>query len=411
MALSTLPTEIWHHILAVATAVPGALDVGPRDPFHAPPRLPFFDEQNALQDSLKIKGSLSRVCKVWRALVEPYLYEAIVIGPRGASTLPSLAAALLKSKKQAEQRASSETCPLGNWTRRLDLRMHEHRAIELGSLASVVGCLPNLSILAVYVTEPIYAHVQMPRNVVEALIQTCASSLQIIHCCSDRLHFSRADWKELLAASPSLRHIHHETFAPPTLREDAQSITLRSSWAEPPANWVHIASSFKDLHYLRYISAYEDDLSLRTALLLFGRSLRILELDRYSNATSSNPVFGLQNVSDLCPALEKLTLQFLAWEETAELERLPKTVTHLGVRCYSWSTTGEQYADLFETLRYVDAESLREIWFLDDARSYDLRVRYPGALRVGLGVCEERTWELKDSVGNPFTLGDIRIHH
>jgi hypothetical protein len=396
----SLPIEVWKQILGWATAVPGALDVDPYDPFGTYPRLPFFQEQKALRDSLQIKNALTKVCRSWRDLIIPYLYEAIIISPRGGNTLPILAATLVESRGRSQQMPSAGNQPLGNHTRRLELRIHEHRSVELGSLAEVISCLPNLAILVIFLTEPIYAHVPMPRIVTEALIQTCAPSLQVVHACNDRLHFSRADWKELLASSPSLRHIHHETFAPPTVREDARSLTVRSSWAEAPTHWVPGASSFDDLHYLRYVAAYEMNITMRTTLLLFGRSLRYLEIDRYSNATAFEAVLELSHVCELCPVLQKLVLQLTEWEDLANGECLPSTVTHLGLRCNEYFTTAEQCQSLFEAFRYIEAEALQEIRFLDEHSCTDLRVQFPIALKIGLNLFAYRGWQMSDYAGN-----------
>ena len=148
-AFSEIPNEVLLRIFEWAAFVPGALETDVCDPFETlqPLRFDMGHQIKSLQIALDTKLSLVRVCKRWRTLAMPILYEAVVI--HGHDGLFSLCQDLNNPNLQ-------QAPDLGWWVRRMDLILHdlvgETEEFEddiLSMIAHVFSRLPNLRILVI----------------------------------------------------------------------------------------------------------------------------------------------------------------------------------------------------------------------------------------------------------------------
>ncbi|TFY54445.1 hypothetical protein EVG20_g9701 [Dentipellis fragilis] len=78
--LHRTPPEIWLSIFEYATFVPHAFDTDGADPFDVPGSPTPFDDsvERRLEASLSTRQSLVLVCRLWRDLATPLLYQAVI---------------------------------------------------------------------------------------------------------------------------------------------------------------------------------------------------------------------------------------------------------------------------------------------------------------------------------------------
>lgn len=78
---TSLPLELWACIFRLATHIPGAFDTSFRSPWDFWPELYSSDDfyLKHYSKSMRVKLSLMTVCKRWHALVQPLVFESVVI--------------------------------------------------------------------------------------------------------------------------------------------------------------------------------------------------------------------------------------------------------------------------------------------------------------------------------------------
>src|ERR1700733_13832790 len=154
IAISLLP-EIWLYIFDLATHVPGNLEADDVNANLMHPK--YVQSQRRLwKHSLITACCLVRVCRIWKILASRFLHRSIIID-RGRKLRP-LCRSLVESRREAHENKDGDgnVQPLGWWTTRLDLDLHDnvhHHVIknpgspeQLEDLAEVIDCLPNLTV-------------------------------------------------------------------------------------------------------------------------------------------------------------------------------------------------------------------------------------------------------------------------
>ena len=153
-----LPNEIWRHIFELATHVPGVLDPVFHDPFES--EAPFNlgigwrykdQERHSILKSTNAKSIFVRVCRRWRALALPLLYQVVVIRESSDADWHPNDLTSLCSVFNANQVEGLTDVPIpGSYVRRLDMS-----ALDLGArgtaqkLSKLIASFTNLRILSV----------------------------------------------------------------------------------------------------------------------------------------------------------------------------------------------------------------------------------------------------------------------
>lgn len=162
-----LPTEIWRRILAYTIRLSGSCACDLEDPFAAP----YMNEEYPEVDPgiFEDRKSLSLVCSAWRAMVIEIVAEYIVIYSGKELT------AILK---QFEASKTSGGKGLGDWTRRIDLKILGSYSVQ--HVVRLLRCTPNLVIYVNkngLITSP---EKRAPPEILHALVKHCGPSLRRI---------------------------------------------------------------------------------------------------------------------------------------------------------------------------------------------------------------------------------------
>ncbi|KDQ58754.1 hypothetical protein JAAARDRAFT_34611 [Jaapia argillacea MUCL 33604] len=395
---SLLPPEIWLVIFDHATAVPQALDTHFRDPFDLPPPLSGRQVQKNIFDSLVTKRYLVRVCKDWYQLASRFLYREILIG-RG-HTLVSLRSTLLESHRRAEESATQTegtkfTPSLGRYTLRFELATRTHTTLkdmtpttELETLIDIFRCLPNLQILIMATGGGPYPHI--PPGVLSSLGSRCGQSLRVIRWYRHPYPNS-SQWAQLLRTTPNLRILRFATLDNNLGRLQSGSPLPYLMSLEQVSGSDTLSTTMPpnqtSLHHLSIFALYPPILLLHS----YGPQLTCITLITF------DPNDPLDLLSNTCPNLTKIIIHLQSPHTLPS--RLPKTITHLGLRFDMGNLNKREARIVFEALKAINGPNLKVVRFLDRRCIDRVREYQPKIFAWGVELLAEINYRVEDCNG------------
>ncbi|KAF8626210.1 hypothetical protein AX15_004900 [Amanita polypyramis BW_CC] len=301
------------------------------------------DHQRTLRRSLRTKLALVHVCRAWKALASSLLYENIIIGRGGY--LPAICSVLEASRRQSLQQDPDETCPLGHWTKRLDIALRDSSRPadeELALLADIVYCLPNLEIVTFSLSSIQYAQDDFsPCFILRALASTCAPSLKYIHWFRDTLVPDGQDLCALLRKTPNLRSFRTPLVSVRNCEESDEKLVHTSIMTVHAERSIAddldypVPPQVMDLPSLRQLSfvvpLFSTDARWAKFLETHGPRLQHIQVLIYSASSHLQP--DLAHVATSCSNLIRLDFVFSQWLHMPFPVTLPPTVQHLGIFC------------------------------------------------------------------------------
>ncbi|KDQ58761.1 hypothetical protein JAAARDRAFT_206611 [Jaapia argillacea MUCL 33604] len=385
--------------------LPQALDTHFRDPFDLPPPLSGGQVQKNIFDSLATKRYLVRVCKDWYQLASRFLYREIIIG-RG-HTLVSLRSTLLESHWRAEESATQAeetqfTPFLGQYTLRFEIATRIRPGLEdttviseLETLIDIFRCLPNLQICIMAKGGPYHPiKLQFPLGVLSSLGSYCGKSLRVIRW-HRYPHPTAPQWTQLLHTTSNLRILRFPS-------HDSNRGKLQSGHPLPHLMSLEGAESSDVLLGTAlpnqiYPSLYHLSISpfLPPTFLLnsYGPQLTLITITRHTTDETINLL------STACPNLTKLVIHFSSPPNFPS--RLPKSITHLGLRC---NTRNRNIYDsharpVFEGLKSIQVPNLQVVRFLDRRFIEVVRDFNPNRFAWGVELLAETRYRIEDCDG------------
>ncbi|KAF9230519.1 hypothetical protein BU15DRAFT_83527 [Melanogaster broomeanus] len=370
--LSVLPVELWLEILHHATFVPGTLEP---DIYHQTGTLgAYFNYRyySVMLDALRTKCSLTLVCKRWRNLCTPLLYQSILI--RDTRCLEVLAVTLARSRGQCSVSDDTSARPLGSFTTRLDLAQTLWREDDSDLLRRIMGGLPNLSVFSVSATG--WATLGTSRCIIDDIL-SFAPHLRVLDW-TWGIH--PQDFERLLNNTPRLRMLrcldiplHHfatgDLLVAPPARIVVANITNLSIY-EPfnPRGFCSylIFPSLRDLSCHLWIQNTTTASAQEWFFERHGRNLTSLHLQQYASSPANN-TRDLLWINERCPALRTLTISLRDWLELpVDPVNIP-SIEFLGLRCALEGLRRRHYKVLFRFFESLDETSstLRTVQFLD----------------------------------------------
>jgi hypothetical protein len=408
--LPFIPPELWLVILQISTWVPGVLEPDIYLTSDEPRRVVTRQQQRLLKDSLVTKRYIVRVCKQWRTMATPFLYESIIIG-RGR-TLSSLCSALVDSRRKTNH-SSPDHHPLGWYTKRLDVAMrdqgHHSAASELDFLAEAIRCLPNLTITMFSVRAPRYVKHPMPASIMNALADTCGPSLRVVDFSESVLHPFRHDWRTLLTAAPHLRILRGPETTPVSLDNikppdnlpflsELTALVLASPNSKEYLTEENHFPSLREFEFHCFFPPLWD--TWAGPLGVFGHNLTMVHLN--FNVAPAYLQGEMNVLSEHCPNLTRLILSLKVWEQLIDRLVLP-SVPYLALRCWQYQAPSAVYRSLFSSLSTMFGPTLQTVRLCDHHNVTDLRVRHARVLAQGLEQISCCSFRLEDHEGQLFT--------
>lgn len=199
MPISLLPAELLLRIFDLVTFVPHSLDVETADPFVQARQLGFNrllfpinlqDDVFAVRTSLLTKSIISRVCRQWHSLVQPFLYE--ILSFNDEQSLVELHERireheLLQSDGAAELETDSGLeLKLQRYTKRLDITLRRPNSLNDQDFESAFSCLVKhlcrLEISIIFSNNQVLGRnrPEIPVYIVEAFHSSCLFTLRKI---------------------------------------------------------------------------------------------------------------------------------------------------------------------------------------------------------------------------------------
>lgn len=414
-AFSEIPNEVLLRIFEWAAFVPGALETDVCDPFETlqPLKFDMGHHIESLQMALDTKLSLVRVCKRWRTLAMPILYEAVSI--HGFDGLFSLCQDLNNPNLQPAP-------DLGWWVRRMDLTLNdlvgESEETEddvLAMIAHALGRLPNLRILVVSIdtsaVEDMDVDDDSPPNrpiadlVCDAIGANCMPSLRRLSWES----IPRPDGRiftTLLGTQPNLRTVmiggsDGADICPGSLPQLPHLDFITLIHGDDEGHGVSGSASFPTLRQVHIRWVDEDFDCIRQFLAFQAPRLTTSYISLHE--TTGDSLYPVLETN--CQNLSRLVLFGLKWRDFLHEEPMlpfPSRVTHLGISCKQTRASDQEYGALFTWIIARMHQSIRMIRFMDASVSEDLRHRHSGILAHALSQFSGRNIRVEDSEGNNF---------
>ena len=413
-AFSEIPNEVLLRIFEWAAFVPGALETDVCDPFETlqPLRFDMGHQIKSLQMALDTKLSLVRVCKRWRTLAMPILYEAVVI--HGHDGLFSLCQDLNNPNLQ-------QAPDLGWWVRRMDLILHdlvgETEEFEddiLSMIAHVFSRLPNLRILVISINASTIEDMDVDddsppnRPIVDLICGTigahCMPSLRRLSWESEPRPDGRI-FTALLGRQLNLQTVmigggDGADICPATLPQlpYLDFITLIHG------DNGHGVSGTASFHTLRqvHIRWVDEDFDCIQQFLAF-QAPRLTTSYISLHETTGDSLYPVLERN--CPNLSRLVLIGLVWRDFLHDEPklpFPSRITHLGISCKQSRASDQVYSNLLTWIVARMPRSIRIIRFMDASVSEDLRHRHSGILAHALSQFSSSNIRVEDNEGNNF---------
>ncbi|KAI0260289.1 hypothetical protein BC834DRAFT_973549 [Gloeopeniophorella convolvens] len=402
-SLPNLPSELWLCIFDLATDVSGLYDVEMPDPYDEPLAAHTLlfgpaEENRAIRKACAVKRSLVLVCKRWRVLATPLLYQTLHIGR--LHSLSSLSSTLRSSKHE------HRTDGLGSHARRVDLafRSPGEEGVEgfvtndlEQDLCDIISCIPNLQIFVIGVSRQRTPNWPMtiPGRVLPCLGKTCGRSLRSI-AWRDNYGFSPTDedLRALLLQAPNLRTLAGADI--PLDSGAAHAVTYAEFYFPSRTHPATQAPACPHLHHALLSSSERlpegAPLASATALLAAAPGLRTVCL--YELTTDSL-------VSALHAAgVRRIVLRYRGWTMFRQELQVHSGVTHLGVAIEQAQAPARMYARFFAWLaEHVEKlPRLQVVRLLNPHGARDLS-KHVGRLRAGLVWMEARKIRFEDPHG------------
>lgn len=321
--LPNLPTEVWLLIFRLATEVPYALLPRTESPFDLPCRPTYKEMRTELSRSLITKRYMVLVCKAWNEAATPLLYSAILL-----RTTRGVSAAWETFRDSAQRNGSTR---LGHYVKRIDVSMRDSRIHHLPlkkeaereereKIVDILRRLPSLTIFVMHTR----VRSGNANCIADALVETCASTLQTIEWTARHRFGHRClSWRRLVSSCPNLKSLEvpgHRIFSTelhPTACLSYLSITYGGEVGSVPPNPP------APLH-IRYSPANWD--STYSKIPTF--CLRAISLDvRFLDHESLRELLAQYQ----CPKLSQLILRFSTWCSLPWGLKLDSSITHLGL--------------------------------------------------------------------------------
>lgn len=403
-----IPHEVWLHIFELATFVPGILDPDIHDPFESASPLdeallPYRKDALEISQSLATRRALVGVCKLWRALVSPLLYQAVVI--RNVRQLEALHGVLCST--------GSHGTTLSSFVRRLDM-VDINFVMEpevLTTLAPLVGCLSRLRVLNLQ-GELHADNRDVATRLSETLGANCSSTLQKLIWDVDPPPASAA-FGALLARFQKLRTCvvgFHDDLADdlclldfPALPELRFSTLTHSVLPDSCAVSRHaIASPHLTqalFHEIRDVSEH----CVEGFLTATGSSLTTAYFLVYASLASAQ----CEHLTRFCPRLRHVVLLMADWGWLFQGDEAEgpyfSSITHLGLYSSQVNASRKMYQQVFGWLRFRLPSSVKVVRFLNPDGVAALRRGHFGTLMAALSVLPKGL-RVEDHEGNALGI-------
>jgi hypothetical protein len=398
--VSLIP-EIWLHIFDLATHVPGNLEAQDVSADLMHPK--YVQSQRRLwRHSLITACHLVRVCRIWKILASRFLYRSIVIN-RGRNLQP-LCRSLVESRREAHEIMDGKFQPLGWWTTRLDIDLHDnfHDRVYIGSpellevLAEVIDCLPNVTIF-IFSTR---RQIDLRSSRVMAALCTHGPTLQVLALST--LEPYADDFRRLLTESPNLRGLHLGLGRFPHLPDGEITVTSGitalglavGDFRKFPGDTNH----FPNLREVVYHCYPFNQPGWHSFLNIYGGNLTKITI-RLFDAFDQNDA---DLISSSCPNLQNLSLSLYSWETLLAKLTLPP-VQDLWLRFGTRYASKKQYNHIYNGICDMTPSSVRTIRLTDPQNVDDLRLRHKDALYSLIWKLSSRGCTLEDDEGCSMT--------
>ena len=401
-SLPLLPPELWLNIFAFATWAPRGVEAYLSKKSHS--RGYWWGIRHPdLKSAFVTRRFLVRVCRQWRSLATPLLYEHIIIGR--AKFASSLRHTLAASEREAESTENYRS--LGSWTKRLDVAVRDgddkHAgSLDMKDLCSIIRCLPNLTAVVFSLPFGFFAPAILPESILDALVETCSTTLHDMLWTTTSLLPDREQWCSFLTKMPGLRRLGCPyTYTSPHHMLQAVTLPSISGLTITPSS-VEVSAAFDDTNHF---PSLQELVYSRWGVMgpsLLGALLRV------SGHTITRVVLSVDDshalLSELivlkrfCPNLIRLDIAFRRWRDMSSICDIPP-VSILGLHCSQLRAKSREYQRLFDILHAVRPLTLKVIRFLDHRIVENLRGHHPNAYKVGISVLNISGCRVEDHEG------------
>jgi hypothetical protein len=354
------------------------------------------------------------VCKQWNFLATPYLYECLII--KRSRTIMLLHDALRGLCGPANVDIDTEY-PLGRWTKRFDIAMHDlggNVYDELVFLAEIIRCFPNLNIITFRITVKRYQGIKLPPYFLPNLSKSSGPNLQAISWFNDNAIPDSQDWYTFLRrGARSIRTAYCPAVRFP---QDLPTMPeMRTFYISRPVDNAIQDSDDPTMFSLRHAIFAFHNFGPETgnaASKLVLRTFQNLEVIQIYFGWGSTGIFNtLETVSQNCPNLQRLDISIRSWSDLLLGLSLPATIRVFGIHCSQVQAPRRVVRVLFDALTNgVElGASLKAIQFLCKGTLIDLCKNHLYELMKGIWALKCRGLELQDHEGhvlNEWTYSD-----
>ena len=388
-SLPLLPPELWLNIITFATWAPRDVEAYLSKKSHS--RGYWWGIRHPdLKSAFVTRRFLIRVCRQWRSLATPLLYEHIIIGR--AKFASSLRHTLAASERGAESTENYRS--LGSWTKRLDVAIRDSDdklpgGLDVKDLCSIIRSLPNLTAIVFSLPSKCFAPAILPESILDALVETCSITLHDMLWTTTSLLPDREQWCSFLTKMPGLRRLGcpitytspHHTLQAVTL-PSISGLTITPSSIEVSAAFddTNHFPSLQELVYLRW--GVTGPSRLEALLRVSGQTITRVVLSVDDSYALRSELIALKR---FCPNLIRLDIACRSWRDLSSLYDIPP-VSFLGLHCSQLRAKSREYQWLFDILHAARPFTLKVIRFLDHRIVENLRSCHPNAYKVGIHV-------------------------
>ncbi|KAF9481754.1 hypothetical protein BDN70DRAFT_991646 [Pholiota conissans] len=410
--LPYLPPEIWTTIIQHATYVSGGYDPDVTTLALGLSAGTMNKEPlDIWKKSMVTRRSLVLVSKAWYILASPFLYEYILLG-RGKAVLPLL----LGMQRSKEAVGGDTVCPIGWWTKRLDVNLRDSTdkpRADIDALGNIMTHLPNLRVLTFSITGHRYQRTLSPKVLWSV---SCRDTLKFVHFYTTCLPSAEA-WTVFLQNHPNLESLNLNEISkagrhPLTMQFDSLKV-------------VHIHAlypiEFVPKEYLRNVWDYDlpsvrtatyelefsnnDDLPIERIFTKHGPKLTTLQLTQIYQITDMELEAAMQvtfsSIFAHCDALEQINLIVHSWSMlTLDVPRFPPKVATLVIRVIKGQISKKATVHLFDIFIYIKRRNpgLKTIRFASGINVRGLQT-HSVALEEGLWIMRDAGVVIEDHYG------------
>ncbi|PFH53561.1 hypothetical protein AMATHDRAFT_45430 [Amanita thiersii Skay4041] len=319
-----------------------------------------------------------RVCKKWKALATPFLYENLII--RSPRHLSNIYRVLQWSQ------TSGESSPLGHWTKRVDIALHLGQTSCYRDsflwIADILSFLPNLEVVTFSVWYPHFGpRESLIQPILEALIRSSRDTLKHVHWFRDTVIPEIHDLRALIKGIPNLLSFTVPLVKPTTkdMLPDSEIVlasltTLHINHQSQGENEVPVfPPHLLVLPSLRRISftapVFSMDCRWMKFLIKYGDQLERIQADVCFVTEQFQD--DMERVTTYCPNLKQLDIMMEHWSYMPFPIPLPPMIEHLTFHSSSWQW--RDYSPFFDHLNATKLpKSLETIQFPNKHNVVDL---------------------------------------